>query len=189
MKYLLKQGILIPFLFFIPVTIAGLMVPDYNWIRQQASEITLSHSKYAILILDSGALLSGLSCILLGLGIIWNFRKFYLTSFILITFGISMLTNGIFPMGSKMHGFYGIGLCIMLLTFAACYELKNEILKNLFFKISIISGIFIFIYFWAMLVGLDPAKYSGLTQRIASIIMFGWISYFSYELTKIVQKK
>lgn len=186
MKYLLKQAILVLALFIIPAFIAGLLVLGYDMIKQHISEITLTPYKSAILIFAIGQMLSGLSCILLALGIIFNFKKFYFSSSILIIFGISMISNGIFPMGNVMHGFYGIGLSFMLLPFVACYELKNENIKEIFFKISIISGVVIFIYFWSMIVGLDPANYKGLTQRIASIFIFGWIAYLANEIEKNV---
>lgn len=188
MSYLLKQAKLILAIYIIPLLVAGLLVPNYNLIKQHASEITLTNYKNAILILNSGMLLSGLSCILLALGIVINFKRFYLSSVLLIVFGISMISNGIFPMGNVMHGFYGIGLIVMLLPFAVCYEFKNEITNNFFFKISVIVGAVIFIYFWAMIVKLDPENYRGLTQRIASVLIFGWIGYFAYELKKLPAK-
>ncbi|KAF2515911.1 DUF998 domain-containing protein [Flavobacterium zhairuonense] len=186
MIYLLKQAKLILAIYIIPVFVAGLLVPGYNIIKQHASEITLTQYKNAILIFNSGMIASGISCVLLGVGIIFNFKKFYLSSFMLIVFGISMISNGIFPMGNIMHGFYGIGLIIMLLPFAACYELKNENAKKIFFKISIISGLLTFVYFWAMIVRLDPENYRGLTQRIVSVLIFGWIAYFAREIEKDV---
>jgi hypothetical protein len=73
----------------------------------------------------------------------------------------------------------------MILPFVACYELKNEIINQKFFTISLISGAVIFIYLWSMLVGLDPSNYKGLTQRIASLFIFGWIAYLAFELSKI----
>ena len=42
MKYLIKQAIIIPILFFIPVFIAGFLTDGYNLIEQHASEITLT---------------------------------------------------------------------------------------------------------------------------------------------------
>ncbi|MEM0519389.1 DUF998 domain-containing protein [Aequorivita flava] len=186
MNYLIKQAKFIPLLFFVPVTIAGFLVPSYSMIKQQGSEITLTTYKTAIFILESGALLSGLSGILLALGIMLKYKRFYLSSVILIVFSISMISNGLFPMGSPMHGFYGIGLSLMLLPFISCYELKNEMVRKTFFKISIISGFVMFIYFWSTIVGLDPQDYQGLTQRIAAIFMFGWIAYLAYELEKSV---
>jgi hypothetical protein len=186
MNYLIKQAKFIPLLFFVPITIAGFLVPGYDMIKQQGSEITLTTYKNAILILESGALLSGLSGILLALGMMLKYKRFYLSSAILIVFSISMMSNGLFPMGSPMHGFYGIGLSLMLLPFISCYELKNESVRKTFFKLSIISGFVMFIYFWSMIVGLDPQGYQGLTQRIAAVFMFGWIAYLAYELEKNV---
>ncbi|MGY0393115.1 DUF998 domain-containing protein [Bizionia sp. KMM 8389] len=184
MKYLIKQAVIIPILFFVPVFIAGFLTENYNLIEQHASEITLTNSDTAKSVINSGAILTGLSCILLAIGIIINFKKFLMTSILLIIFGISMVSNGLYPMGTIMHGFYGFGMSLMILPFIACYELKNENIKKVFFKISLICGFVIFIYLWSMLVGLDPANFRGLTQRIASLFIFGWIAYLAFELSK-----
>ncbi len=184
MKYLIKQAITIPILFFVPVFIAGFLTDGYNLIAQHASEITLTDFDVAKTVINSGAILTGLSCLVLAIGIILNFKKYIITSILLIIFGISMISNGLYPMGTIMHGFYGIGLTLMILPFIACYELKNEINNQLFFRISLICGFVIFIYLWSMLVGLDPTNYRGLTQRIASLFIFCWIAYLAFELSK-----
>ncbi|MEM9361144.1 MAG: DUF998 domain-containing protein [Bacteroidota bacterium] len=184
MKYFIKQATLIPFLFLIPVFVAGFLTEDYDPIKQHGSEITLTDFGAAKLILSSGAISAGLSCIVLAMGILLNFKKYHLSSILLTIFGISMISNGLYPMGTPMHGLYGIGLSFMLLPFAACYELKTENVRNRFFSISIMAGFIVFIYFWAMLVGLDPTDYRGVTQRVASIFIFGWIAFFAFELNK-----
>ncbi|QRM89970.1 DUF998 domain-containing protein [Lacinutrix sp. WUR7] len=189
MRYLIKQATLIPILFFVPVFIAGFLIEDYNLITQHASEITITDFTTAKAIINSGAILTGLSCILLANGIVINFKRFYTTSILLAIFGISMISNGLFPMGTIMHGLYGIGFTLMILPFIACYELKNENISKLFFKITMLSGFVIFIYFWSMLVGLDPVNFKGLTQRLASGFIFGWIAYFAYELNKMLQNQ
>lgn len=184
MKYLIKQAIIIPLLFFIPLFISATFVDGYSHIKQHGSEITITDFDTAKTIINTGAILTGLSCIVLGIGILLNFKKYAISSILLMIFGISMISNGIYPMGTAMHGFYGIGLTLMITPFIACYELKGEKIDNKFFKISLISGFLIFLYFWSMLVGLDPVNYRGLTQRIASLFIFGWIAYFAFVLSK-----
>ena len=184
MNYLIKQAVVIPILFFVPVFVGGLLTENYSLIQQHASEITLTESYNAIVVINCGAILTGLSCIVLGLGIVLKFNKFLLTSILLSIFGVSMISNGIYPMGSILHGFYGIGLSYMILPFVACYELKNELMEKAFFRVSLFVGFFVFIYFWSMLVGLDPSNFKGLTQRIASVFIFGWIGYLAYVLKK-----
>lgn len=188
MKNLIKQATLIPILFFVPVFISGGLVEGYDLIKQHASEITITDFETAKTILNSGAILTGLSCILLALGIVINFRKFYISSILLAIFGISMVSNGLYPMGTAMHGFYGMGLSLMILPFVACYEMKNERISQLFFRVTLISGFIIFVYFWSMLIGLDPFNYRGLTQRIASVFIFGWMAYLAFELNKMLVK-
>lgn len=184
MNYLIKQATLLPFIFFAPVFVAGFLVPNYSFISQHASEITITEFKYAKMIINTGAISTGLSCIILAIGTVLNFKKYYISSILIAIFGVSMISNGIYPMGTKMHGFYGIGLTIMIIPFVACYELKHQNINTVFFNFSLVSGFVIFIYMWSMLVGLDPANYRGLTQRIASIFIFGWVAYFAYEISK-----
>ena len=189
MRNLIKQAVLIPLLFFVPVFVSGILIDGYNFIQQHASEITLTDNSLAKTILNSGAVFTGLSCVIMALGIVLNLKKHYLSSFLLAVFGVSMISNGMYPMGTAMHGLYGAGLTLMILPFIACYELKNEKVSKLFFRVSLIFGSVIFVYLWSMLVGLDPANYKGLTQRIASMFIFGWIAYFAFELTKTVTNK
>ena len=190
MKLFIKQAILSPLYFFVPILVAGIRTTEYSAISQHASEITLTSNSTAITIFNTGEILTGLSCILLSVGlIIMNKRKNLISAVLFIIFGISMISNGLYPMGNPMHGFYGIGLSVMILPFVSCYEFKGSIINKRYFPITIGVGLVIFIYFWSMLVGLDPADYRGLTQRIASLVIFGWIAYTSYELIKTLTNK
>jgi hypothetical membrane protein len=190
MNLLIKQALLLPLYFFVPVLIAGILTADYSAISQHASEITLTDNLTAITVLNTGAILTGLSCILLSIGLIRVSKKrSLLSAILLLIFGISMISNGLYPMGNPMHGFYGIGLSMMILPFVSCYEFKGSSIDKKYFPITIIAGLVIFIYFWSMLVGLDPAEYRGLTQRIASVVIFGWVAYLAFETIKTLPNK
>ncbi len=85
-------------------------------------------------------------------------------------------------MANPMHGFYGMGLSLMILPFVVCYELKTILLEQKFYTVTLLCGLIIFVYLWSMLVGLDPSAYRGLTQRLASVVIFGWLSYVAYQV-------
>jgi hypothetical membrane protein len=190
MNLLIKQALLLPLYFFVPVLIAGILTADYSAISQHASEITLTDNLTAITVLNTGAILTGLSCILLSIGLIRVSKKrSLLSAILLLIFGISMISNGLYPMGNPMHGFYGIGLSMMILPFVSSYEFKGSSIDKKYFPITVIAGLVIFIYFWSMLVGLDPAEYRGLTQRIASVVIFGWVAYLAFETIKTLPNK
>ncbi|MDF2454844.1 MAG: hypothetical protein K0R51_837 [Cytophagaceae bacterium] len=183
MSFFIKQAYILPLYFFIPVLTAGALVEHYDAIRQHASEITLTPFYDAKLILNGGAILTGLSCITLALGILLKLKlKFFLSAILLILFGISMISNGLYPIGNPMHGFYGMGLSLMILPFVVCYELKTILLDLKFYTITLVSGLLIFVYLWSMLVGFDPSAYKGLTQRLASVVIFGWLSYLAHQV-------
>jgi len=104
-KYMIKQAIIIPILFFVPVFIWGFLINNYYLIEHHASEITLTDFDIAKTLINSGAILTGLSCVVMAIVIILNFKKFIMTSILLLIFGISMISNGLYPMGTIMHGF------------------------------------------------------------------------------------
>lgn len=192
MTFLIKQAYFLPLYFFIPVLTAGALVAHYDAISQHASEITLTPFYDAKLILNAGAVLTGLSCITLALGILLKLKqKFFLSSVLLVLFGTSMISNGLYPMGNPMHGFYGLGLSLMILPFVVCYELKTIVTAPKFYTVTLVSGLLIFVYLWSMLVGLDPSAYRGLTQRLASVVIFGWLSYLAYQVNvlSLLRKK
>ena len=189
MKYFIQQARLIPFLFFIPVLIAGGLVEGYSIISQHGSEITLTENHSAIALVNTGAISSGLSCILLAIGLFYFFGKRHLFSgILLLLFGTSMISNGLVAMGSPMHGIYGMGLSFMILPFVAMYELKGTSVDRRFFSLTILAGCILFVYFWALLVGLDPAEYRGLTQRIASVFIFGWVAFYASTIRGLLPK-
>src|SRR5690606_12094502 len=95
------------------------------------------------------------------------------------------LFGAIYKIGSPWHGLYGIGLSIMILPFAFLYELKINQINRLTKIVSILSALFIFIYFWAMVARLDPMEQRGLTQRIFGIVVFGFISYSAYLTSRL----
>ena len=188
MQLLLRQGYALPFLFFVPVLIAGFLLPDYSAIAEHGSVMTLSHNAWARNLVKFGALSSGISCVLLALGLVLNIGKRVALSAVLMSiFGIGMISNGIWPMGSPLHGLYGAPIVMMILPFALAYEVKGMPLPTLFFRLTIVAGLVNFVYSWALLVGLDPVEYMGLTQRLASITMFGWLGYTAYHLNRALR--
>ena len=189
MNVLFKQAWLLPFYFFIPVTIAGFLVDDYSSIAEHGSALSLSDNATARTLLSTGAISAGVSCILLALGVVLKTReKHLLSGVLLMLFGTSMISNGLYPMGDPMHGIYGMGLSMMLVPFVVCYEVKGPAVRTRFYTVTLIAGLVNFVYFWALLVGVDPVEYSGLTQRIASLFIFGWIAYWGFASSKLYTK-
>ena len=102
-------------------------------------------------------------------------------------FGITFLFGAIFPIGSPLHGLYGIGMCVMLIPFIFLYEQKDLFNKGIVYTISILAGLLMFVYLWSMIAGLDPVNLRGLTQRFFAIVTFGWFGFISFKLGDIVK--
>lgn len=180
---LIRQAVYLPLLYFGTVIVAALFASEYSHIGQHASELAINANPIAVALFTIGILFTGLSAILLGIGILLKFnRQFSITSFLIIVFGITFIFGACYKIGSPWHGLYGIGLSVMLLPFAFLYELGREKVNKRIEYLSIVTALFIFLYFWAMVARLDPIEHRGLTQRLFGLFVFGFISYSAYLL-------
>ncbi|MEO1048434.1 MAG: DUF998 domain-containing protein [Pseudomonadota bacterium] len=119
--------------------------------------------------------LAGLSVLIFGLGC-WGRRGFW-TGLTSVLFGAAMISNGIIPTGSPWHGLYGLAVFSVLVPacFAAEFPLGGG---SRWLSLAVaFAGL---VYLWAMvLVGLEPPEYRGVTQRVFSLIAFGWFAIAS----------
>jgi hypothetical protein len=175
-QFLLRSATVLPLLgMFIPIMV-GLCAPGYSSIQQHMSELELL-SPGISLACRFGAIISGLSIIGFALGLLLSQGlRMPFTAAMAVIFGLSMVSNGIFTMGSPLHGMYAIGLSIILVpAFFAAESNRRD-------RISLIVSCVALIYMWALMTGIDPKPIHGLTQRIATVPMFGWFGYASFTL-------
>lgn len=188
-QFLIKQAIFLPIIYFGSIIIAGLFANDYNHWGQHASELGINSSKSAVILFQIGIVLTSISLFLLAFGLLLNFKsRFSISSILVFAFGVTFIFGAIYPINSPWHGFYGLGLFIMILPFVFLYELNNLISNRTIHTISIIVGFLMFFYLWSMIARLDPINYRGLTQRLFGIVVFGWFSFISYRLNEWTKK-
>ncbi|WP_439183791.1 DUF998 domain-containing protein [Carboxylicivirga taeanensis] len=183
---LIKQAIYVPILYFGTVIIASLFASNYSHIGQHASELAVNNEQTAVKIFTIGIFTTGLALIFYSLGLLLKFkRQFLLTALLIGIFGLTFLFGACYKIGSPWHGLYGIGLSIMLLPLAFLYELRDKNRTKATETLSILATVVIFLYFWAMIAGLDPMEKRGLTQRLFGIVVFGYIAFSAYTLAKL----
>lgn len=164
----------------VPILIA-FTLPGYSSVSQHISEAALLDHPIAP-IQRAAAFITGVSVILFGLGLyITNQRRFVFTLIAALLFGASMISNGIFVMGSPLHGLYGLGLFMALVPAFFAAEARGKVSSNIM-TLSLASALLSLGYLWLMLAGLDPDGYEGLTQRISTVVIFGWYSIAAYSL-------
>jgi len=180
----LKQAIYLPALYFGTVILAGLFAIDYSHIGQQVSELALNENGTARKIFSVGIFATGVSLILMGIGLIREFKNQYaITCTLITTFGITFLFGAIFSIGSPWHSVYGVGFCVVLLPFAFLAESDKEKVDKLTKIISITATLIIVIYFWSLLAKLHPWEHRGLAQRGFGLALLGCISRIAYVLS------
>lgn len=188
-RLFIKQGIYLPLIYFGTIIIAGLFASDYSHLGQHASELGINVNTIAVIIFQAGIIATSISMFILAIGLRVNFMsRFYLTPILVLIFGITFIFGAIFPIGSPWHGAYGFGLMVMLIPFVFLYELNGIIKSKALHRISIIAGLLMFIYLWSMIAGLDPISYRGLSQRIFGLVVFGWFSYISFHLNRLLKE-
>ena len=185
-NFLIKQGTYLPAIYFGMIIFAGFFAVDYSHLGQHASELAINENPAAVAIFEIGAFITGISAILYGFGLLLKFKRtFTISALLIIVFGITFLFGALFKIGSPWHGLYGVGLSIMMLPFAFLYEAGKENLTQTTKMIAGLTAFFIFLYFWAMIAGLDPMEYRGLTQRIFGCFVFGFLAYSSFVTSKL----
>jgi len=188
-RLLVKQAVFLPIVYFGFILIAGFFANDYSHLGQHASELGINSSESAVILFKIGIIATSFSLFLFSIGLILNFRtKFSLFSSLVLIFGITFIFGAIFPIGSPLHGLYGLGLVVIIITFVFLYELNDMITNKTLHILSLIAGFLMFLYLWSMIAGLDPTNYRGLTQRIFGIIVFGWFSYVSFHINRFLKK-
>jgi hypothetical membrane protein len=165
----------------VPILIA-FFLPGYSSISQHISEVALLDHPVA-LIQRVAAAVTGTSIAMFGAWLFLAKGSKY-TAIAAVVFGASMISNGIFVMGSPLHGLYGLGFFMVLVPafFAAEIAPAGSSLRN----ISMLVALVIMLYLWLMLSGFDPHAFRGLTQRVATLIIFGWYAVASYSLVRTI---
>ena len=180
----LKQAMFFPLGAMVALMLVALTVHGYSSASQQMSELGLL-AGYPAVLEAVLAIIVGVSIIVFGLGLIGHpYGRFAFTAGTSIVFGVSMLSNGIFHMGSPLHRMYAIGFAVILTPVLFVAELHASLQTQTLRTISKWVAVITLFYFWATITRLDPNGFQGLTQRIAVIIMFGWFSYASYALSR-----
>lgn len=184
----IKQALFFPLGVMLTIMLVGFTVPGYSSMSQQMSELGLLGG-YPSVFLHILAFVVGASIIIFSFALIRHpSGRFAFTVFTSTLFGISMLFNGIFPMGNPLHGLYGIGFFTVLTPTLFAMELNPDERAKAISAVSKWVVVVILFYFWLTITRLDPSGFQGLTQRLAIIPMFGWYAYASHVLLRKATK-
>jgi hypothetical membrane protein len=178
----IRQALFLPFGAMLALMLVSLTVPGYSSISQQMSELGMLGGYPAVLESVLGIIV-GLSIVIFSLALVRHpSGRFAFTVLTSVLFGISMLCNGIFTMGSPLHGLYGIGFFSILTPSLFIVELDAAKRTEAIATLSKWAAVITLFYLWLTITRFDPGGFHGLTQRLAVIPMFGWYSCASYTL-------
>ena len=153
------------------MVVLSLFDPLHDPLTQHMSEI-IDGSRWSAIALRVFPSLAGVCFVILGWGC-WGRGGFW-TGLTSALFGAAMVSNGVIPTGSPWHGLYGLAVFSVLVP--ACFAAEFPVgggLRWLSLGVAF-AGL---IYMWALVfVGLDPPEYRGVTQRVFSLIAFGWFA-------------
>lgn len=146
----------------------SLFDPLHDPLTQPMSELA-SGSPWAAIAVRVLPAITGLSIIAFGLGCFGRGSVWSGVTGTLL--GAGMLANGIFPTGNPLHGLYGLAVFSVLVpVFYASEAPVTPAVRQLSFAASFLA----LLYMWGMLTGLEPEAFRGVTQRVFSLIAFGW---------------
>lgn len=173
-RLLLLAGLLPLPWFLVFGSIAGALDPGYSAAAQHVSELTVKPGLSHVLV-NVAALGSGLAFVLFAIGLwIEAGRTVSFGAICWAVFGVSMLSNGVWPMGSPLHGLYAVGLLNLVAPTLSLLELRGLRDRAVPFAVTVFVSLAGIAYLWLNLTGNDPEGYRGLTQRIFSSINALW---------------
>ena len=146
----------------------SLFDPLHDPLTQHMSELALGSPWAAIAVRVLPGIM-GLSLIAFGLGCFG--RNAVWTGISGVLFGVAMLANGIFPTGNPLHGLYGLAIFSVLVPVFYASEMNPPPALR---QLSFATSFFALAYIWSLLAGLEPPALRGVTQRLFSMVAFGW---------------
>jgi hypothetical protein len=163
-------------------TAAGWLAPGYSALSQHASELTLTPGA-ARTLLKLAAVGSGLAFIAFAIGL-WlaSGARIAVGAVCWLLFGVAMASNGIWPMGSPLHGLYALGLTNLIAPALSLLELRQLRDNRVAFGITVVASVAGIVYLWMNLIGIDPLSLRGLTQRIFLSINSLWPATIAFLL-------
>lgn len=180
--YLVRQAIVLPLGAMLVSILIAFTAPGYSSISQHISEFALLDHPIAA-VQRISAIVTGVSILVFAVGLLMLApRAFRFTNIAAGLFAISMMSNGIFTMRTPLHGLYGLGLFMPLVPafFAAEYPWREG--RKVLSSLSMAAALFNMSYEWLIVSGFDPPGFRGLTQRVATIVIFGWYSVAAFAV-------
>lgn len=182
-RLLIGQARFVPLAAMLTVMLAGVLMPGYASVAQHMSELgRLDHP--VAYFLHAGAIVAGTSVVLFGAGLLLHeSRSFRFTAAAAIIFGIAYVCGGIFHSG-PLHGLYGLTMFYVLVPACFAAELPAGHRTPLLVRLSLLAAFLQLAYMWLLFSGLEPQAVSGITQRLAALVIFGWYSVAGWGLLR-----
>lgn len=183
-KILLLPVVMLPLIWVMPFLL-GLSAEGYDSLAQHISELGQNHLSTAKRVfLNTSAFIVGLASLLFPLGLLVSDRKVSCTVVFGALYSFGMISNSIFPMGTPLHGMYGLPIFSIMMPLFYLLEHETNESQKWFHQYSLFAAAISLFYLWLMISGLDPNRYQGLTQRIAILVLNFWFAFAAYRLIR-----
>lgn len=184
-RVLLAAGLLPLPWFLVFSSTAGAMRPGCSATAQHVSELTTTPGLPHVLT-NVAALGSGAAFVLFAVGLwIETGRTVSFGSACWAAFGVSMISNGLWPMGSPLHGLYALGILNLVAPALSLLELRGLRDRTVAVAVTVFASLAGVVYLWLNLTGNDPEGYRGLTQRVFSSINALWPTAIAVCLLRV----
>jgi hypothetical protein len=182
-RLLLRQGHVVWLVSIINISL-GFFIAGFNPIAQSISEVGREAPAFAYTHRIADVVIGVCMCAFgLGLNIVGSGKAaFSMTASCLL--GASFISAGIWTLGSPLHLLYNLSIVMILVPVACALELKDFVSSRRFETLCLaVSFIHVFM-FWCIYAGFVLSNFSGLTQRIWTVVVMGWFGIAAYVIER-----
>jgi hypothetical membrane protein len=190
-KYLLYAGSSIPIVFWITTIICGFIQGDYNHFTRMVSELGTIGTKSQYIFTTGLVLCSALSigfviglfraCKVLGIS--------FIPAFIILSFSLSIVGAGIFPLPLRMHQIMGMPSILLIFSPLISLFFWNRKGQPSNFRLMAIFSLVIMSLGFLVYMPAVLTSYLGLKQRFFHIGWSVWFVYLSYSFVGLLEKE
>ena len=170
-------------------SVGGIVASRYSWVAQPARELTLIPGAPRAM-LGVAAIGSGLSVIAFSIGL-WRESRasFSWGALAWLWYGVTMISNGLWPMTNDLHGLYATGVTVYVAPGLALAESRWLQGQPAAYAVTGVVSVSAVLSLWLGMSGMSPEGYLGVMQRVIYVFRALWPAWVAWVVWREMRSR